>query len=369
MNRWLRGEMGKLFLCLICVCSGTEWCSGTAIAGLVKITEKDYGRSGCQFILQDEESSKALFNAEERGFYVNEPLQVKYVRKKELLVRFYSPRPARNVVIWGKWKGLDEQVKLAEFTVLKPFAEFRIPLFFMKSDALYFTRSGKRILVSENRHPELLETEVECEDPYYQKIVSTQCRWHISFGAYKGKHWTPLLPAHAREAVAIALNLAYLFSTEEFAKGLWERQGQFYSDNNRTEVNVKELYERIFELKALVYGHVTGVNGLGGGYIFGLAEWCYLEHYADDKNVTRTVFHEFSHCLGYNHTGNMTYENGLGKGWVAFCSALYSEMCIRQELPVYSRRFLATRQCQQRYGHDYFQKSCRETGKPFAGNT
>mgnify|MGYP006990144606 FL=1 len=50
-------------------------------------------------MLQDNESSKILFDAEERSFYVNEPLQVRLVRKRHLLVRFFSPRPVNNVVI------------------------------------------------------------------------------------------------------------------------------------------------------------------------------------------------------------------------------------------------------------------------------
>lgn len=316
---------------------------------MVHITERDGDSGVYRFILQDDESDRLLFNREERGFYVNEPLQVTLVRKKMLRVRFYSPRPVKNLVIWGKWKGMPEQVKLAEFERIPAFSECTVPLLFTRSDVCYETRSGNQVVVAKSRHVSDLETEIECADPYYCKIVSSKCRWHVSFGAYQGKHWTPLLPAHAREAVAIALNLSYLFSTEEFMRELFTAEGRLYADNNHTQVNVEKLYRQIFELPALVYGHVTGVNGLGGGSVFGLAEWCYLEHYADDNCVTRTIFHEFAHCLGYNHTGNMTYENGLGKGWVALCSALYTKMSVNEELPVYSRRFLSTRGCPYLY--------------------
>lgn len=348
---WWNSLVGKLFLCFVCVTGEVNGVYAGKPVGTFRLTEKENGTEMCRFILQDDEPSKVLFDEGQRSFYVNRPVQLRLRRKKELLLRFYSPRPVRNLIVWGKWKGMEEQVKLAEFELLPPFAEIPVPLLFTKNDAFYPTRSGGQLRVKQC-HVEELETEIECDDPYYLKIASSKCNWRVSFGEYRGKNWTPLLPAHAREAVAIALNLAYLFSSEEFVRELRTRQGKLYADNHRTEVDVEELYRRIFALKALVYGHVTGVNGLGGGSVFGLAEWCYLEHYADDTGVTRTIFHEFAHCLGYDHTGNMTYENGLGKGWVALCSRLYKKMGIQGELPVYSKRFLSTRECHHRYGKD-----------------
>ncbi len=346
---WVEQCVGKSLLCVVCIVLSFVVCDGKPAEGEIRINSGSSYAETCRLMLQDNESSKILFDAEERSFYVNEPLQVRLVRKRHLLVRFFSPRPVNNVVIWGRWKGMPEQVKLAEFEVLPAFAEYLLPVPCIRKDAYFLTRSGRRVFVPEKRQVEELETEIECTDPYFRKITSTKCHWRISFGAYQGKNWTPLLPAHAREAVAIALNLAYLFSTEEFKRELFAAEGRLYADNCRTQVDVEKLYKRIFELPALVYGHVTGVNGLGGGSVFGLAEWCYLEHYADDNCVTRTIFHEFAHCLGYNHAGNMTYENGLGKGWVALCSGLYTRMSIDEELPVYSRRFLSTRGCPYLY--------------------
>lgn len=347
---WVDWCAGKFLLCVVCGIFSFSVCSGKPVDGEIRIKPGNEYDGMCRLMLQDSESSNVLFNPEERSFCVSEPLQVRLVRKRHLLVRFFSPRPVKNLVIWGKWKGIPEQVKLAEFEMLPAFAEYRFPVSCFLKGANFLTRSGCRIYVPEKRHIEDLETEIECADPYFRKITFTKCHWCISFGAYQGKNWTPLLPAHAREAVAIALNLSYLFSTDEFKRELFAAEGRLYADNNRTQVDVEKLYGRIFKLPALVYGHVTGVNGLGGGSVFGLAEWCFLEHYADDNCVTRTIFHEFAHCLGFDHSGNMTYENGLGKGWVALCSGLYTRMSVEGELPVYSRRFLSTRGCPYLYG-------------------
>ena len=44
----------------------------------------------------------------------------------------------------------------------------------------------------------------------------------------------------------------------------------------------------------------------------GLGEYVYLTHYADDANGSDTPYHELAHCLGYGHSGNMTYYPAEG---------------------------------------------------------
>ena len=90
------------------------------------------------------------------------------------------------------------------------------------------------------------------------------------------------------------------------------------------------------------YGRVVNVVGLGGGNTFGLGEYVYLTHYADDANGSDTPYHELAHCLGYGHSGNMTYYPAEG-GFPTICMKVYSQLSVSKKLPVYSRRFLHTR--------------------------
>lgn len=338
---------GGIIFCivLLCVCPKIT-ISQTLVEGLIRVSEADYRTEKCGFMLQDTEPPRVLFDPGERSFQVNRPLQVSVTKKRELFIRFYSPRPVCQVVIWARLPKIQEAFRLAELDIILPFTELSVPLVPRTLSRYYTTRTGSKIVIPADFHfrAEDLQLEIECEDPYYQKIVSNQCKWNISFGAYRGKNWMPLLPAHAREAVAVVLNMAYLFSTEEFKDELYSFQGRLYKDNKKTPVEVNKLYLRIFNLPALVCTLVTGVNGMGGNNVLGLADWCYLSHYSDDKGITHTIFHEFAHCLGYTHDGNMTYENNLGRGWVALCGRLYRKMGVEKQLPVYSRRFLATRE-------------------------
>ncbi|EHP46821.1 hypothetical protein [Odoribacter laneus] len=328
--------------------------------GFLRITEREYIPEVCRFMFRDHEPPEVMFDEKERSFYVNEPLQVRLTRKKELLLRFYSPRSIQNVTIWAYLQEGGERVRLMEFEVIWPFLEFRRLLPFGNKDYKYYTAAGKAVLLNPKTKIGELKLEIECKDPLYVQMTSSPCHWKIAFGAYCGENWSPLLPAHAREAVAISLNLSSLFASQEFLQEIDRYRGKLYLDNSKTVINIDELFTQIFSLKMLRYVHVIGRNGVGGNNIMGLNEWCYLEHYPDDECKAHTIFHEFAHCMGYNHSGNMTYVNGLGKGWVALCSELYAQLCIDQKLPVYSRHFLCTRQCNNRYGGDlYVQKKTK----------
>ena len=158
--------------------------------------------------------------------------------------------------------------------------------------------------------------------------------------------------SHTREAVAIALNMAYMFSSERFKTALYEF-GPLHSNNDKTEIDKTALLANVLNHRGLTFGYTTGVMGLGGGTTFGMHEVCYLEHYADDKSITETIFHEFAHCVGYGHAGNMTYEQ-TGPGWITLCNNVYVALSLDKELPVYSRRFLHTRWSRNRYFDDIY---------------
>lgn len=324
--------------------------------GEIHLTGKeDFTPDVASYILQDGEAESVLFNEAERSFKVTQPIQVSINEKQELFIRSYSPRDVRGYTIWAKIpSAYDEEFRLATFDVLPAFVEFHQLLPFRDTDKVYTTRSGKKIMILANPRINAGDVtfEIECNDPYYQKLQKIQTKWKIWFSDYgkEGAWQWPLLPAHARECVAISLNMSYMFSTDYFRQELEKYRDKLFRNDDKTgPVNIDDLYKTIMNHGGLRWGHVTGYGGLGGGNTIGVHDGSYLSHYVDDSYEVMALFHEFGHCVGGGHSGNMTNENA-GPGFRILLRDCYKELSIRKELPIYSMRFMHNRQKGKFYG-------------------
>ena len=296
-------------------------------------------------MLNDDEPSTVFFNNNERSFYVDKPIQMSIDNDLFFHLRFYSPRSLPNVSIWAKIDGYDEQFKLFFFDKLMPFQQFTLQIPLATQNMMAVTRSGKSIQIMANPHltASNFTLEIECDAPYYKTLQEIKTHWNIRYSNYglSGNWAYPLRVHHAREAVALALNMSYMYSTDEFAKALKEF-GPLHSNAQKTEINKDALLKNILAFPGLRVGHCTWVYGLGGGETFGLHGTIFYEHYPDDASITETIYHEFAHCIGYGHDGNMTYEM-TGPGWITLCHRVYTQLARDKKLPVYSARFLSTR--------------------------
>lgn len=329
----------------------------------IRLSTADYNEENTYYMLNDDEPSEVFFNNAERSFYTNQPLQLTIDDELFFQLRFYSPRSLPNVTVWARLEGYDEQFKLFVFEKIEPLQQFRMQLPFASKDTKVTTRSGKSIQIMANPHlsKESISLEIECDAPYWKTLQAIKAHWYIRFSRYHANQtsWAyPLHACHAREGVAMALNMAYMYSSPEFASELngW---GPLYSDNNKTIVNKEAVLKQAINHRGLLFGYTTGVMGLGGGETFGLHESVYFEQYPDDSSITETMFHEYAHCLGYSHAGNMTYYPQAEPGWTSLCGKVYEELALAKKLPVYSRRFLHSRRSKTAYrpGGGYYRAS------------
>lgn len=315
--------------------------------GEIFMTQADYNDSNTSYMFSDDEEDAVLYNSQERSFYVNAPLQITVTSDLELRMRFYCGRAIDGVIVWAQIPGYDEQFRLARFEKVLPFQEFKQQIPFTLDDKLYYTRSGKMIEIMKNDHvsPSDIKLEIECESPLYKQLTSVKPKWFISFGDYHtsgNPNWGKLKPVHARESVCFMLNIAEAFSTPEFEAALRSAEGQL-NDNGRV-ISTDEILSRTFSHGSFLMGLISGntaVAGLGGGSTYGILEENYLQAYVDDTSVSDIPFHEFAHCLGYSHNGNMTYYGSTG--YPPICIKVFNELGKAKRLPIYSRRFLGTR--------------------------
>ncbi len=216
------------------------------------------------------------------------------------------------------------------------------------ADKEYTTAAGKTILILKNPHlgPDDLSLRIECEDPYYRKFAAIKTTWSIRFSNFEypnHPYWLAMNPAHCREAVAMSLNMAYLFSTQKYQDSLRVNDRRFV-DNALNALSAETLLSQSLTRPSFAWGTLHIQGGLGGGGTLGLQDVCFLGHYADDVSDNMALFHEFGHGMGYAHGSNTVISESGGKySWRQMCQSIYLQQSLAKELPVYSRRFMHSR--------------------------
>ena len=322
-----------------------------SLDGLLYIREEDFSRFQTDTMFLANEPRDIFYDSKHRSFYANAPLQVSISDEHQLLVKFFSPVTIHDVTILCRFNNIStEFLELAHFDVIYPFMEAAFPLPVVGSDRTFTTSNGRKIVIP--AQPELSGDDVtliiRSEDPYMKKIEQIDSRWFIRFSAYSADnghaYWRHMNPLLCRHGVALAINMAFMFSSEEFNTEMNKYEGKL-KDNGGNAINLDALRQRIRSHGGLVLGCVSGVGGLGGGNTYGLANYCYTGVYFDatplgsnPHNYPRqAMFHEYGHCLGYNHSSTMTY----GDQWTVLCATVFVNMGQEGKLPICSKDIIA----------------------------
>ena len=319
------------------------------LSGLIHMASpEDYTSENHIIMLQDDEPESIFLDPAQRSFDPRRPVQVSVTGDRELQLRAYSPRRIRDLKIWASIEGYPDEFLLARFDIVPPFLEFRTAIPFVSADKEYMTAAGKTILILKNPHlgPDDLSLRIECEDPYYKKFAAIKTTWSIRFSNFEypnHPYWLAMNPAHCREAVAMSLNMAYLFSTQEYQDSLRVNDRRFV-DNALNALSAETLLSQSLTRPSFAWGTLHIQGGLGGGGTLGLQDVCFLGHYADDVSDNMALFHEFGHGMGYGHGSNTVISESGGKySWRQMCQSIYLRQSLAKELPVYSRRFMHSR--------------------------
>ena len=315
--------------------------------GLIYIGKNDYDRYETTTMFLEKEPQEVFYNNSQRSFYVNEPLRVSISADQRLQVRLYAPTAVRNVTVLCRFtKYSNEYFEFARFEELSPFQEAYFPIPLVESQQTYRSQAGRNVTLP--AMPSLSDGDisfmVRSDDPFMEKVSQIKSTWYIRFSPYSADsghpYWRHMTPELCRHGVALALNMAFMFSHPEFEHELAKHDG-LLKDDAGVAIDLEKLKTRLLTHPGLQLGHVTGVGGLGGGETYGLADYCYRDVYfdatppdSDPHNYARmAMFHEYGHCLGYGHDSNMTY----GDVWTMLCANLFVSMGKRDLLPVSSK--------------------------------
>ena len=316
-------------------------------SGLLYVAKDEKWRFDIGTMLLPDEPREVFYNNNERWFYTDEPLQVSIRDNGKLCVRYYSPFSLKDIKVKACFNKVSpEWVDLAVIEEVNPFEESFFTLPITEHDCVFDGESGRKVKIP--AIPDLkpgdvnIKFEWDKEDPFMKKIAEIDLHWFIrfcAFGADEGHaYWRHMDPVLCRHAAACAYNMTYLFSSQEFLDELQKWDGKLIHCGQI--VVLDNIIAGIKRHGGLNMGKVEGsfVVGLGGGHTFGMADWCYWNFYPDrtpvggnPHNTARdTMFHEFGHCLGYGHDGNMTY----GDAWTVLCSRALCELGWAGKLPV-----------------------------------
>lgn len=319
--------------------------------GMLYLSRSYYDKADRGLILQDNEPKSIFYDENERSFKVNRPLQLSINGKNELHSRFYSPVPVKNVSVWSSDEIYGARVLLAFYDSIPAFCDARFPFSDQMPVQEFTMESNSKIQLTPVEVRALIASglEFECEDPFMEKINRIKTQWYIRFHSFGGNpdawdggpvgNWMGIRPVHIREAIAIWLNVAYMITLPDFEELVMSYQGQLYGNAGPEDIiDVSTIIPAITNHSGFNVGLIytgNGVDGLGGGRTWGVAQHVFVGHYVNTYAAT-VVFHELGHCIGYSHSSNMTY--GLWASGLA--NVFYLNNIAR--FPVCSAQYLQT---------------------------
>ncbi len=314
-------------------------------SGVLYVAKEEQWRYEIGTMFLADEPREVFYNNQQRSFYTTAPLQIWMREDGKLGVRYYSPYSLKDVKVKACFNKVSpEWVTLAVFEEVNPFEEAFFTLPITQNDCVFTGESGRKVKIPAipNLEPGdvTLKFEWDKDDPFMNKVAEIKLNWYIRFSGYGADnghaYWRHMTPMLCRLGVGLAYDMTYMFSSKEFPEEFKNWEGKLI-DSGRL-IYLDEIQKRLNNQGGLMMGTVVGVLGLGGGQTFGMSQDRYSNFYPDTTPVggntfngaRQTIFHEFAHCLGYGHDGNMTY----GEAWTVCCAKVLVELGWADRLPV-----------------------------------
>ena len=322
--------------------------------GFIHIRPQDYIHYDADLMLMEDEPLEILHDIDQRSFNITEPLTLK-TYKNQLRLQLYSAAPAANVDIYANFPSLGiDSVCMAHLDRVEALLNMVVPMTFTNRESQYLDIHGKRVTLPKMDIPSDIEWSVKTDDPYLTAMSRLSLRkWNVSF-----HDWESVWPSKAvapdpkcmRHAMVQMINLAITLDSEEFAQEIAARKGEYVDSD--TYLSNAEIIDRIHNSYGCCFGlgatnPSSHNNGWGGGCHSGVVSMIVNQEYFARMYPTENpdtpcnrerecFYHEYAHCLGFTHDGNMTY----GGTWTNTVGTAYLRVFKAGKIFFYSPDFI-----------------------------
>lgn len=301
-------------------------------SGFMLVRPRDYYDLDADLMLMEDEPMEVLHNGAHRRFPVCRPLVVS-TWEKNMRIRLFTAGPVEDVDIYANFPtlGLDS-IKMGHIDVVEPLVDMLVPVPFTERSCTYYDVRGKRVTIPKmNDIPSNIEWFYKTPDEYINQLAALKFQrweaWCPSYETYWARYAIKPTCDFVRHAFIINQCMAIMFDSEEFYTIHAENEGT-YIDKGKYLTN-EDIINRVYNVAGFGWGvcnPASGAGGWGGGsaMIF-LGYTVKAGMYPGNRpNSILTyerdlLYHEFGHCLGFDHDGNMTY----GKKWTGVCSTAF----------------------------------------------
>lgn len=283
--------------------------------------------SAIQKIYTNNESFDLITNPSLRSVRINELVHTTFVDNNTVQITNYNAKKVNNIDIEARINGVNKWFVLGNIDQIPPFTRITLPVTAFGEVGRYNSKNADgvfditHIMMGEDKFNKLLKTSFSSKtDEFVQKLQKIKPRWSIqtlNILGGEGSNWLKMSPLHAREALIMLTNFAYMASSEEF-KLFWFNFSEMFSNGEEMFGNAGRVdgpggyfkpedyeyyYNGMMNRDYLRIGAVKNVFGYGNVGFTGVSETFYYTHYYGYYGV---LAHEFGH--GFD--GKQLYVDG-----------------------------------------------------------
>ncbi len=294
------------------------------------------------FMFQDGESVSDL-TATNRKYEIAKVLQVKPVDKTTIEIANFAPVDIDDAVVLMSLSDAPKPIQLFRIKKISAHAIQKIRYPFIAGNTDYFDIDNAKISLEKYKNTGINPADVRFDFTGTTPLITrlkklSQLKWQIKYHDYdpdddpKNNWKENISPKDVRRMSGLMINLAYLYQLEnaklEFIKeDIVGNDGTTYF----TELQKRDIYQRLLHIPYFQCGVCVNVAGLGGGAVFGVADHILRNYLKTD--VSYVTMHEIGHMLDFSHSSSMTYQK-FGKGACPAIGRAYKKVQDANEFPI-----------------------------------